>query len=204
MLDSFLAWLAALPPVPAYATLMALSAIENVFPPAPADVAVVLGAFVARRGPTSVVLMGVLCWAANTVSSCGLYFYARRQGREWLDHPWAKRLLPPDAVRALEDAYARHGIFGIFMSRFLPGVRAAVTPVAGVMGVGPWRALVPASLASAIWYAALVGLGAGLGLNWDAARAVVDDLSRALGIASALLVLLGALWLWRRRRSRAS
>lgn len=201
MLDTFLDWLVGLPAAPAYGVLMALSALENVFPPVPADVAVVLGTFVAQRGRHSVALVGLLCWAANTASSSALYFYARAQGRSWLETGWASRLLPPPAVRSLEEAYARHGMLGIFLSRFLPGVRAAVTPFAGVMGVGPWRALVPAAAASGIWYAILITIGTALGLNWESARRLVDDLNRVLGVVALVVTLAGAWWLWKRRGS---
>lgn len=204
MLDRFLEWLVALPTVPAYLVLMALSALENVFPPVPADVAVVLGAFLARRAGHSPVVVGLLCWAANTATSGALYFYARAQGRGWLETGWAARLLPPDAVRALETAYARHGMLGIFVSRFLPGVRAAVTPFAGVVGMSPIRALVPAAVASGIWYAVLIAIGAAVGQNWDAARRFVDDLNRVLGVVAALLTLAGGWWLWKRRRRKAA
>jgi len=202
MLDRFLDWLIALPAGAAFLVLMALSALENVFPPVPADVAVVLGAFVARRAGQSPALVGLLCWIANTGSSAALYFYARAQGRAWLDTGWAARLLPPEAVRSLEDAYARHGVLGIFVSRFLPGVRAAVTPFAGVMGVAPWRALLPASIASGIWYAILIAIGSAVGLNWDAARRFVDDLNRVLAIVALLATLAGVWWLWKRRRAK--
>ncbi len=50
MLDRFLDWVAQLPELLVYIVLMALSALENIFPPVPADVAVVLGAFLAQRG----------------------------------------------------------------------------------------------------------------------------------------------------------
>lgn len=202
MLDRFLDWLVALPTVPAVLVLMALSSLENVFPPVPADVAVVLGAFLARRGGHSAALIGLLCWAANTASSAGLYFYARARGRAWLETGWAARLLPPPAVRSLESAYARHGVLGIFVSRFLPGVRAAVTPFAGVVGLGAWRALLPAAIASAIWYAVLIAIGTAVGANWESARRFVDDLNRVLGIVAALVTLAAVWWLWRRRRAR--
>jgi membrane protein DedA with SNARE-associated domain len=148
--------------------------------------------------------MGFLCWLANTASSAALYFYARSRGRAWLEQGWVARLMPPDVVSALEVAYARHGVFGIFMSRFLPGVRAAVTPFAGVVGMGPWKALLPASIASAIWYAVLVAAGSVLGLNWDAARRLVDNMNRVLGIVALLVTLAGAFWLWRRRKRGAT
>lgn len=202
MLDRFLDWLAALPPLPACLVLMALSATENVFPPVPADVAVVLGAFVAQRNHLSPALLGALCWLANTVSAAATYFYARSRGRALFERGWLRRLVPPAAFEALEHAYARHGVVGIFASRFLPGVRAAVTPFAGVVGMSPTRALVPAALASAIWYAFLVGAGTALGLSWSSARHLVDNVNRLLGFAAVAATLAVVWWLWRRSRAR--
>ena len=60
-----------LPRVPTYLVLMVLSALENVFPPVPADTAVALGAFLARRGEVSVVPLAALCWLANIGSAAG-------------------------------------------------------------------------------------------------------------------------------------
>ena len=112
--------------------------------------------------------------------------------------------MPPEAIAALEKAYARHGVLGIFVSRFLPGVRAAVTPFAGVVGMAPARALVPAAAASAIWYALLVAVGTVLGVR--AGRRAQAPAGRREpragdrpGLAVALIV---RLW-WRSRRRRA-
>jgi membrane protein DedA with SNARE-associated domain len=106
---------------------------------------------------------------------------------------------------ALREAFARYGVAGVFLSRFLPGIRAAVTPFAGVMGMGPVGVLVPAALASAIWYAALVVVGSTLGLHWSKVKSLVDQASSALGIAGLAAVLAVAAWLyWRVRQQRAA
>ncbi len=199
MLDRFLDWVAQLPELLVYVVLMALSALENIFPPVPADVAVVLGAFLAQRGLTSAPLLGFLCWLANTVSAAGMFFYARHRGPRFFDSGWRRKLMPPETIAALRKAYARHGVLGIFLSRFLPGVRAAVTPFAGVVGMSPLRALLPAALASGIWYAVLVGFGSFLGLNWETARAKVDDANRVLAGISVLVTVVIVVWLYRRR-----
>jgi membrane protein DedA with SNARE-associated domain len=202
VVDGFLEWVSGLPSPALYATLIALSAVENVFPPVPADVVVVLGAFLSHRGLTSAPLVGVLCWLANTASSAAVYFYARAHGRRFFEEGWGRRLMRPRVLRALEEAYARHGVYGIFFSRFLPGLRAGVTPFAGVVGISPWRALVPSAVASAIWYAFLVAAGAALGQNLEAAVGLINRANRALALVSVVVVMLGAFWLWRHYRQR--
>jgi membrane protein DedA with SNARE-associated domain len=199
--DRFLEWMTGLPPFSVYAILIGLSAVENVFPPVPADVALVLGAFLARRGLTSAPLLGFLCWIANTASSAGMYFFARRKGRAFFETGLPSRLMPPKVVQVLEEAYARRGMLGIFISRFLPGVRAAVTPFAGLVGMPPARALVPAATASFIWYTFLVVAGTALGLSWEKARGMVESLTQVLGWLGAAVTVAIVVWLWRRART---
>ena len=202
MVDRFLEWVSGLPVPAIYATLVAVSAVENIFPPVPADVAVVFGAFLSHRGLTSAPLVGVLCWLANTASSAAMYFYARTHGRRFFEEGWGRWLMPPRTMRALQEAYSRHGTYGIFLSRFLPGLRAGVTPFAGVVGIAPARALIPSAAASAIWYAFLVASGVALGQNFEAAVSLINRANRVLALVTVLVVMLLALWLWRHYRQR--
>lgn len=202
--ESFLQWVAQLPGGAVYAVLVALSALENIFPPVPADIAVVLGAFLGRQGIVSAPLLGLLCWLGNTASSAGMYFYARSHGRRFFATGWRRKLMPPEAIAALEKAYGRYGVYGIFVSRFLPGVRAAVTPFAGVAGMRPARALIPSASASAIWYAFLVTAGSVLAQSWPRAQALLADANRALAIVAGLVIAVVFFFWWRARRRRAS
>ena len=200
MLERLLDALASLPLVPTYLVLMALSALENVFPPVPADTAVALGAFLARRGEISVVPLAILCWLANLASACGTYLVGRRHGRAFFRDGWGRKVMPPEVLAGLEEAYARWGTAAIFVSRFLPGLRAAVPPFAGVAGFPALRALVPAALASAIWYAFLAAAGYQLAANWGAVKELVANANRALGLAALVVGTAAVVWLWRRTR----
>jgi membrane protein DedA with SNARE-associated domain len=202
VLERLLDALASLPLVPTYLVLMALSALENVFPPVPADTAVALGAFLARRGEISVVPLAVLCWLANLASACGTYLLGRRHGRAFFREGWGRRIMSPEVLTALEEAYARWGTAGIFASRFLPGLRAAVPPFAGVAGLPAARALLPAAIASLIWYAFLATAGYQLAANWEAVKSLVADANRVLGIAAVAATTAVVVWLWRRSRRR--
>lgn len=203
MLERLLDALASLPLVPTYLVLMALSALENVFPPVPADTAVALGAFLARRGEISVVPLAILCWLSNLASACGTYLLGRRHGRAFFRDSWGRRVMPPEVLAALEEAYARWGTAAIFVSRFLPGLRAAVPPFAGVAGFPALKALVPAALASAIWYAFLAAAGYELAANWESVKALVADANRALGILALIVGSAAAVWIWRRTRKKS-
>jgi membrane protein DedA with SNARE-associated domain len=202
MLERLLDALASLPLVLTYLVLMALAALENVFPPVPADTAVALGAFLARRGEVSVVPLVALCWLSNLASAAGTYVVGRRHGRAFFRDGWGRKLMPPGVLHGLEEAYARWGTAGIFLSRFLPGLRAAVPPFAGVAGLPAARALVPAAAASAIWYAVLAFLGYEVAENWDAVKALVSGANRVLGVVALVAAVVAFLWLRRRWRRR--
>jgi membrane protein DedA with SNARE-associated domain len=203
VLDRLLDALASLPLVPTYLVLMGLSALENVFPPVPADTAVALGAFLARRGEVSVVPLAVLCWFANLASAAGMYAFARTHGAGFFREGWGRKIMAPEVLLALEEAYKRWGVTAIFLSRFLPGLRAAVTPFAGVAGLPPARSLVPAALASALWYAFLAAAGYTLAENWEAVKALVAGANRVLSLVAVAVVAAILLWIWRRWRRRA-
>ncbi len=200
MLDRVLDALASLPVVPTYLVLMLLSALENVFPPVPADTAVALGAFLARRGEISVVPLAALCWLSNLASAALTYAFARSHGQAFFREGWGRRILTPRVLALLEETYRRWGVLGIFASRFLPGLRAAVTPFAGIAGLGAARALVPAAVASAIWYAFLAAAGYTLAHNWAAVKQLIADTNRVLAVAALAFTLLAGIWLWRSAR----
>jgi len=203
VLDRFLDWLLQLPPAPTYAVLSLLSALENVFPPVPADVAVALGAFLSEQRGMSAWLLGALCWTANQVSAVLVYLFARARGPSFFAGGIGRRLLPPVAQAALKQATARYGVVGIFFSRFLPGLRAGVLPFAGAMGVAPLPALGAAGAASALWYAFLVQVGVALGKSLPAVRRLVDDANALLGMVALVVTAALAFWLWRRTRRPA-
>jgi len=112
--------------------LALLAAVENVVPPVPSDAAVALGAFLSNRGLTSPPLVFLVTWTANLLGASGVYFAARRYGRRWFATGTGRRLLAPRSLAVIEREYMRFGVAGIFISRFLPGVRAVVPPFAGL------------------------------------------------------------------------
>lgn len=171
-------------------------------PPVPADLAVLLGAFLSHRGVTSSPGVFLVVWLANAGGAIGVYFAARRYGRRLFSTAAGRRLLTPEAIGAIEREYIRFGVAGIFLARFLPGIRAVVPPFAGIVNLSPLRAALPIALASAIWYGGITILGAELGANWDRINVILSGVNQTLGWLAALVVATWGMLAWLRARRR--
>jgi membrane protein DedA with SNARE-associated domain len=190
-----------LPAGPLYFAIGVLAAVENVFPPVPADSAIALGAFLAGRGTISAWGVFAVTWGANVVSASGVYLVGRRYGAAFFAGRLGRRLLSPAVFAHVAQAYQRYGSFGIFLSRLLPVWRAVVPPFAGVAGLPPGRTLIPLALASGLWYGALTFLVATFGTNLDAVLAVFGHVSAVLGVvALAIFIAMGILLVKRLKR----
>lgn len=196
-MDSVLAWLTALPPAVLYLVLAGIAAVENIFPPVPADTVVAFGAFLAARGNATLVGAFLSTWAGNLAGAMAMYGAGRRFGASRLE----QRLGGGSAAARLHRFYERRGALALFVSRFLPGIRALVPPFAGAARVPPGRAALIMGSASAIWYGAIVYLAYHVGADWAALQARMAQWQHAFFIgAAAIAVVLVVVWLIRRRR----
>jgi membrane protein DedA with SNARE-associated domain/uncharacterized tellurite resistance protein B-like protein len=185
-----------------YAVLGLLAAIENVIPPVPSDAAVALGAFLSIRGLTTPLGVFVVTWVANLSGAAAVYLVARRYGRRLFATKTGRRLLAPRSLAIIEREYLRFGVVGIFISRFLPGIRAVVPPFAGLVGLSAIRTLVPMGVASAIWYGGITILGTVIGSEWERINRIILGVNRTLAIVAVLLIATGVFFYLRARRRR--
>jgi membrane protein DedA with SNARE-associated domain/uncharacterized tellurite resistance protein B-like protein len=192
-----------LPPVAVYGVLALLAAVENVVPPVPSDAAVGLGAFLSHRGVTTPFLVFLVTWVANLAGAALVYLAARRYGHRLFASRVGRRLLAPRSLAVIEREYLRFGIAGIFVSRFLPGIRAVVPPFAGLVRLGAIRTFVPMAVASAVWYGGITLAGSLIGASWERIVGILEGVNRTMGVITVLLLAAGAAWYWAGRRRRA-
>jgi membrane protein DedA with SNARE-associated domain/uncharacterized tellurite resistance protein B-like protein len=191
-----------LPPAAVYTVLALLAAVENVIPPVPSDAAVALGAFLSNRGVTTPLGVFLVTWLANLAGAAGVYFASRRYGRRLFATATGRRLLAPRSLAIIEREYLRFGVIGIFVSRFLPGIRAVVPPFAGLINLSPLRTLVPTGVASGIWYGGITIVGSVIGAEWDRINQIIRGVNRTLGLLAILLITVGIVLYLRNRRRR--
>ena len=198
-MQGFLDWLTSLPPVALYATLAAMAAIENIFPPAPSDTVVAFGSFLAARGAASLASAFLATWGGNVVGAMLVYAAGRYFGANKLD----ARLGGDEGKgkQRIAALYGKYGMLGLALSRFLPGIRALVPPVAGALRLSPVKVLLAFAIPSAIWYGAITVLAYRIGSDWDELSAAVVRGGKWTALAAAVVTLV-AVGVWFARRKR--
>src|SRR4051812_39978370 len=142
-MDRILDWLAALPPVALYLTMALAAAIENVFPPLPSDTVVAFGSFLAARGSGTIVGAFLATWVGNLAGAMLMYGAGRKYGAERIERRWFRDKADGTAAESkIQRMYNRYGMSALFLSRFIPGVRALVPPFAGALRLPAVRSMI--------------------------------------------------------------
>ena len=192
-MDSVLAWLGSLPPAALYLILGAVAATENFLPPIPADVIVAFGSFLAARADRSPIPTIVAVVIGNVGGAVAMFALGRRFGAAWIRRHMS-------AEQRVQHWYNQYGMPALFLSRFLPGVRAVVPPLAGAIRVPAAGAIIAIGVASTIWYTTLALIAYRLGAQWDRIVETIKDFETVAAIVAAVIVALGLVVWWVARR----
>ena len=199
-MDRFLSLFDGLSPGALYGLLGLVSFIEAIFPPAPADLLVAVGAFLAARQDMNLALTIAVIVAGMSIGSTVVYWVARRFGAAWM-HNQLRRFGVDTAERRLEALYGKYGLFALFIGRFVPGLRMFVPPAAGMLRVPYWRSIGLITAASIVWYGLIAALAFRVGSDWEALRYSMERLLARVGYTAAALLALAGLIGWGDRKS---
>ena len=186
-----------------YLSIAVISAIENVFPPFPADAVVAFGSFLAARGTGDPYSSFLSAWLGNLAGATLTYYIGRRYG----SGPFLQRLekwVGQNAEARFMELYGRFGLPALFITRFLPAVRSLVPPLAGAMRLPPVPVAIAVAGASGIWFAFLTWVAFRAGEDWDALYAYIVRSTKMVGGGAVvvLAIFLLGIYLWRRRRKQ--
>jgi len=199
--DAVIGWLSGLPLGTLYVAIGVISAVENIFPPFPADAAVAFGSFLAARGEASPYTTFLVSWFGNFSGAALMYYVGRRYGSSAFITR-LERWAGAGAEQRLLKLYGRYGIPALFISRFLPAVRAVVPPFAGAMKLPPLPVALAVATASGIWFAFLTFVAFRAGSNWDVLYATIVRYGKIIGFSASGLVVVVAGLLYVRHKRR--
>ena len=146
-----------------YWAIFAVVVLGNMGLPVPEETVLIVAGYLVLQGYLRlpiVLVVGVISAVAG--DNVG-YWLGRRYGQLAID--WLARWtgVEPKRMVSMRGFVVRYGPLGVFLGRFLPGLRFLAGPLAGATGVDFRRFFVANVLGAAIFVPYAVGLGYALG-----------------------------------------
>lgn len=191
-----------------YAAIVVVVVLGNVGLPIPEDAVLSLTGYLVWRGDMNlwlVLVVGIV--SASAGDNLG-YWLGRSRGAAALER-YARRVwLPSGGLDAAQRLLKKHGAVAVFVARFIPGVRFAAGPVAGITGIRAPVFLVANVLGACLYVPVVVGVGYAVGeragSQLEHARTPLLGVEHVVLAGVGLLTLLALLLRARRQRLKAS
>jgi len=178
-----------------------LMVAESACIPIPSESTLLFAGFNVERGEYSLVAVVAIGTVANVVGSWIAYAVGYYGRIDILEKHGRKLHVKPSHLKWADDWFARYGSATVFFSRMLPIVRTFISLPAGVARMPFWRFTVLTALGCLPWVFMLTLIGREVGANWEQWK----DSLHYVDYAVAAALVLGALWLYvRRRRGRTA
>ncbi len=184
MFEDILNNMSGVTPLWIYVTLFLFAFVENVFPPSPSDLVVVIGGSLVSTGVISFIPTLLLTTIGSVVGFMILFYFGSTVDRKVV-HSGKYKYIPVDAIEKVELWFKKYGYYVIIANRFLPGTRSVISFFAGMSMLDVKKSTILAAISAAVWNAIIIYLGYIFGNN----VAVVDKyLSTYSNIVIALTV----------------
>ncbi|MEJ2196722.1 MAG: DedA family protein [Ignavibacteriaceae bacterium] len=169
-----------------YVTLFIFAFIENVFPPSPSDLVVVVGGSLVSTGVISFIPTLILTTIGSMIGFMVLFYFGSTVDKKII-HSGKFKYIPVDAIEKVEGWFKKYGYWVIAVNRFFPGTRSVISFFSGMSMLNVRKTVMLASISALLWNAIIIYLGYVFGNNVT----VVDKyLSTYSNIAIALTIII--------------
>ena len=164
MFEDILCQITKLSPIGIYLALFFFSYIENIFPPSPSDMVVVIGGTLIGTGVISLFPTLVLTTIGSVAGFMTLYYLGSKLDKKVIRTKKIK-FISLEALDKVEAWFTQYGIWIIAINRFLPGTRSVVSFFAGLSEIEPKTTVVLSAVSALLWNALILTLGIEFGRN---------------------------------------
>lgn len=188
MLQDILLYMSNLDPVLIYIVLFLFAFIENVFPPSPSDVVVVIGASLIAS--TTMGYMPVL-FITSFGSSLGflLMYLVGKYFGEKIIRRGKLSFITEESLSNTDIWFNKWGYKLILANRFMPGTRSVISFFAGVYELEVLKTFILSSISAFAWNAIIIYLGMAVGNNVEIIDYYLSTYS-LLGMTLTIIVVL--------------
>lgn len=153
--------------------------IENVFPPIPSEVILLISGFFSSYTSLSVFYMILASTLGSFLGAIILYYIGKIFNKERLKKIVNGRLgkilfLKENDIYKADEWFDNKGNKSVFFCRFVPIVRSLISIPAGMSEMPMGKFIIYTICGSMIWNTVLICLGYRLGSNWEYVLTILD------------------------------
>ena len=185
MFEDILHSLSSFHPLLIYFSLFFFSFIENIFPPSPSDVVIIVAGTLISTNVISFFPTLLVTTIGSVLGFMTLFFIGTQVDKKIIEKGRFK-FLSRQALEKAETWFSKYGYWIILGNRFLSGTRAVISFFAGLSGLDMRKTILFSLISSTIWNLLIISLGALFGNN----VALVDNYLQTYSNIVLVLVIL--------------
>jgi membrane protein DedA with SNARE-associated domain len=189
MFEDILNSLSSFSPLWIYVCLFLFSFIENIFPPSPSDVVIVIAGTLISAGTIDFIPTIFITTIGSVLGFMTLFFIGTQVDKKIIERGRFK-FLSREALEKAEKWFSKYGYWIILGNRFLSGTRAVISFFAGLSELNYKKTILLSLISSTIWNLLIISLGVLFGNNASIVDKYLKTYSNIVLIVVAIVIVL--------------
>ena len=203
MFEDILNQISTFSPIWIYITLFLFAFIENVFPPSPSDLVIVIGGTLVGTGDLNFIL-SLIFTTLGSITGFMLMFYIGSTVDKKVIHSGRFRFIPINSIEKVEIWFRKYGYMVIVANRFMPGTRAVISFFAGISNLESKKTTLLCFISALAWNIIMLYLGFIFGDNVAKVDEYLTTYSNIVIVITILIILFFVVRFFFRKRKSAS
>ena len=201
MIEHILDFISGLSPFWIYVSLFAFAFIENVFPPSPSDLVVVIGGSLIGTHALHFIPTLLVTTIGSVIGFMALFFIGTQLDKK-LIRAGKVKFIPTEGLEKVEKWFSKYGYWIILANRFLPGTRSVISLFAGLSELNAKKTIILATISALVWNSSIIYLGIIFGHNIETVDHYLSTYSNiAVIVTCAVILFLILKYFWKKKKS---
>ena len=202
MFEDILTQISTFSPIWIYLTLFFFAFVENVFPPSPSDVVLVVGGSLVGTGAIGFIFALIFA-TLGSITGFMLMFYIGSTVDRKVIQSGRFKFIPINTIDKVETWFRKYGYFVIVANRFMPGTRAVISFFAGISNLEPKKTIILCFVSALVWNAVMLYLGFIFGDNVEKVDQYLTTYSNIVIAVTVIVILFFVIRFFFRKRKSA-
>jgi membrane protein DedA with SNARE-associated domain len=201
MIEDILGCIVKLSPFWLLIALAFFSYLENIFPPSPSDIVVVVGGSLVGTGVISFFPTLILTTLGSVAGFMTIYYIGSTLDKKVIKTHKLK-FIPTEGIEKVEAWFAKFGYWMIAGNRFMPGTRSVISLFAGLSELEVRKTIILSTLSALGWNTLMLYLGMIFERNVKQVDKLLETYSDIVLTITAAAIIIYFIWYFIQKKKK--